>query len=230
MPIEFPEKIFGFKVEKRVIPRRNNAKFMFNSHTQIGVLHTTENPSVEQSFKTLNETHSAPHFIVGDGRIIQCRSLAHQGAALVGNGPVFANAQASIQIEMAAFTGGGNNADNTIDVWLPKDGVLLPTVAIMAFCAGNGIDIPLQVPTDDWKDDASDMPLPWASGPTKKKPARKMNARRIRAAKGDFPKLKGWWMHVEIPGQGETWHHDCGALRRREMLRMAQELLNQLDQ
>jgi len=55
---------------------------------------------------------------------------------------------------------------------------------------------------------------------------KKMNVRRIRAANGDFPKLKGWWMHVEIPGQAETWHHDCGALRRRDMLRMAQELLN----
>jgi hypothetical protein len=223
MAIEFPDKIFDFKVEKRVIPRPGGKSFMFNSHTQIGVLHTTENPSVEGSFKTLKQSHSAPHFIVGEGRIIQCRSLTHQGAALVGNKPVFANAQASVQIEMAAFTGGGK--DSTTDVWLPKEGVLLPTVAILAFCAGNGIDIPLQVPTDDWKDDNSDMKLPWAGGPTKKNPKKKMNVRRTRAAKGDFPKLKGWWMHVEIPGQAESWHHDCGALRRRDMLRMAQELL-----
>lgn len=224
--IEFPEKIFGIKVEKRLIPRPGGQKFLFNSHTQIGVLHTTENPSVESSFKTLNQNHSAPHFIVGEGRIIQCRSLMHQGAALVGNGPIFANAQASIQIEMAAFTGGGKDTSKTTSVWLPEEDVLVPTVAILAFCAGNGIDIPLQVPTDDWRDDCSDMPLPWASGPTKKNPKKKMNVRRSRAAKGDFPRLKGWWMHVEIPGQGEMWHHDCGALRRREMLRMAEELLN----
>lgn len=226
MAIEFPDTIFGFKVEKRVIPRPGGAKFMFNSHTQIGVLHSTENPSVDGSFTTLNKKHSAPHFIVGEGRIIQCRSLTHQGAALAGNGPCFANAQASIQIEMAAFTGGGKDAKTTTAVWLPKDGVLLPTVAILAFCTGNGIDIPLQVPTDDWRDDNSDMPLPWAGGPTKKNPKKKPNVRRIRAAKGDFPKLKGWWMHVEIPCQAEMWHHDCGALRRRDMLRMAQELLN----
>ena len=211
MAIDFPEKIFGFKVEKRVIPRPGGQAFLFNSHTEIGVLHTTEDPSVESSFKTLNKNHSAPHFIVGEGRIIQCRSLNHQAAALIGNGPVFANAQASIQIEMAAFTGGSKA--KTTDVWLPKDDVLRPTAAIMAFCAGNGIDIPLQVPTDDWKDDNSDMPLPWAAGPTKKNPNRKPNARRIRATKGDFPKLKGWWMHVEIPAQAETWHHDCGALQ-----------------
>ena len=225
MAIDFPDKIFGFKVEKRVIPRKGGAKFMFNSHTQIGVLHTTEDPSIESAFKTLKANHSAPHFIVGEGRIIQCRSLTVQAAALVGNAPCFANAQASIQIEMAAFTGGGKDTSTTTDVWLPKDKVLLPTVAIMAFCAGNGIDIPLQVPTDDWRDDNSDMPLPWASGPTRKNPNRKMNKRRIRAAKGDFPKLKGWWMHVEIPCQAEKWHHDCGALRRRDMLRMALDLL-----
>ena len=88
MAIEFPDNIFGFKVEQRVIPRPGGGKFMFNSHTQIGVLHTTENPSIDGSFKSLNQSHSAPHFIVGEGRIIQCRSLAHQGAALVGNGPV----------------------------------------------------------------------------------------------------------------------------------------------
>jgi hypothetical protein len=51
-----------------------------------------------------------------------------------------------------------------------------------------------------------------------------MNKRRIRAAAGDFPKLKGWWMHVEVPGQGESWHHDCGKLRRRDMLTMARTL------
>jgi hypothetical protein len=227
MPVvEFPAKIFGFKVEKRLIPRPGGQKLFFNSHTQIGVLHTTESSSLEASFKELNKNHSAPHFIVGDGRIIQCRPLNRQGAALKGNGPCFANAEASIQIEMVGFTGGGKDSKTTTDLWLPKDGVLLPTVAIMAYCAGNEIDIPLQVPNDKWKDDASDMPLPWASGPTPKKPKAKMNTRRIAAAAGDFPKLKGWWMHVEIPCQGPTWHHDCGRLRRRDMLRMALELLS----
>ncbi len=226
MPVvEFPPKIFGFKVEKRVIPRPGGKKFLFNSHTQIGVLHSTESASVETSFKELNKKHSAPHFIVGEGRIIQCRPLNAQAAALNGNAPCFANAQASIQIEMAAFTGGGKGIATTTDLWLPNDGVLLPTVAIMAFCAGNDIDIPLQVPNDKWKDDASDMPLPWAAGPPKK-PKSAINTRRKAAAAGDFPKLKGWWMHVEVPCQGPTWHHDCGRLRRRDMLRMALELLS----
>lgn len=225
MAIEFPAEIFGFKVEKRVIPRPGGAKFMFNSHTQIGVLHTTESSTVERSFASLNKDHSAPHFIVGEGRIIQCRSLTHQAAALRGGAPCFANAQASIQIEMVGFTGGGKDSSTTTEVWLPKKEVLLPTVAIMAFCAGNGIDIPLQVPNENWKDDASDMPLPWAAGPPRK-PQSAINKRRKAAAAGDFPRLKGWWMHVEVPCQSPEWHHDCGRLRRRDMLRMALELLS----
>ena len=47
MAIEFPDEIFGIKVEKRIIPRKGGKPFLFNSHTQIGVLHSTENPSVE---------------------------------------------------------------------------------------------------------------------------------------------------------------------------------------
>ena len=39
MAIEFPDEIFGIKVEKRIIPRKGGKPFLFNSHTQIGVLH-----------------------------------------------------------------------------------------------------------------------------------------------------------------------------------------------
>lgn len=211
------DSVFGFAVEQREIPRPNNQPFFFNSHTQIGVLHTTESRSVESSFNSLRDEFSAPHFLIGEGRILQCRPLTAQGSALRGNAPCFANAQASIQIEMVGFTGGGNNESTTEDLWIPKDEVLLPTVAIMAFCAGNGIDIPLRVPKEEWKDNASDMPLPWASG---------TNSRRVAARAGDFPSLKGWWMHVEIPCQGPSNHHDCGRLRRREMIAKAQELLD----
>jgi len=210
------DSVFGFAVEQRDIPRKGGQPFIPISRTQIGVLHTTENGSLESSFKSLRDQFSAPHFVIGEGRIIQCRPLTAQGSALHGDAPCRAN-QAAVQIEMAAFTGGGHDGSTTTNLWLPKDDVLLPTVAIMAFCAGNGIDIPLQVPKEEWKDDASDMPLPWA---------RKGNSRRIAAAAGDFPTRKGWWMHVEVPCQGPTWHHDCGRLRRREMIAKAQELLN----
>ena len=184
---------------------------------RIGVLHTTESSKLEAAFDTLKANFSAPHFIVGEGRIIQCRQLTVQAATVRNNAPCFANAQAAIQIEMVGFTGGGKDSKTTTNLWIPKDAVLLPTVAIMAFCAGNDIDIPLRVPKEEWKDDASDMPLPWATA---------TNTRRLAAEAGDFPKLKGWWMHVEIPCQRPTNHHDCGRLRRREMLKRAQEPLD----
>jgi len=217
-PPEHISNVFGFAVEQREIPRPGGGAFRsLTPDTQIGVLHTTESPTLSKSFETLRQKFSPPHFIVGEGRILQCRPLTKQAAALVGDAPCLANAQAAIQIEMVGFTGGGKDASTTTNLWIPPDDVLLPTVAIMAFCAGNGIGIPLRVPKEEWKDDASDMPLPWATG---------RNTRRVAAAAGDFPRLKGWWMHVEIPCQGPTFHHDCGRLRRREMLRMAQALLD----
>jgi hypothetical protein len=59
--------------------------------------------------------------------------------------------------------------------------------------------------------------LPWADN----------NSRRIKAANGLWPAERGWWMHMEVPWQNPSWHWDCGALRRSEMLRMAQILLTQ---
>jgi len=35
-------------------------------------------------------------------------------------------------------------------------------------------------------------------------------------------------MHMEVPGQGPTWHYDCGALKRTVMLQMARDLLAQV--
>lgn len=208
LPPGILDKIFDFTVEQREIPRPGGKKFFFNSHTQIGVLHTTENGSIEGSFNSLKAQFSAPHFIAGEGRIIQCRPITAQGSALHGDGPCFANAQAAIQIEMVGFTGG---SPGSLDLWIPKDETLRPTAAIMAFCAGNGIDIPLQVPNENWKDDASDMPLPWAFGPPNK-PSSTINSRRKAGAAGDFPKLKGWWMHVEVPCQAPTWITTAGDL------------------
>jgi hypothetical protein len=226
MPQDWLERIFDFPVERREIFRENRRPYFVNTHTQIGVLHTTEAPTIERSWQALNGHHSAPHFLVGEGRIVQCRPLTVQGSALRGGAPCHANAQAAVQIEMVGYTGGGSDSRTTERAWIPGDEVLLPTVAVMAYCAGNEIDIPLQVPNEAWLDDCSDMPLPWAAGPTPRRPNARMNARRTAAAAGGFPRWKGWWMHVEVPCQGPTWHHDCGRLRRTEMLSMARELLN----
>ena len=198
-------ELYGYKVEKREIRRPGGKLYFFNSHTQVGVLHTTEGgDSVDGAYSTLAKSFSAPHFIIGPGRIIQCRPLTVQGAALRGQAPYFANAQASIQIEICA--------NSQAKLWLPRAETVDALAAVIAYCAGNGIDIPLRVPYPDWPDDVSDMKLPWAVEKT---------ARRARTAKDNF-KAKGWYEHLEIPGNN---HYDCGAMRRTEILSLAQQLL-----
>jgi hypothetical protein len=201
MDITWVDKIQTFKVERREIPRPNGKSYFLNSSTLIGVLHTTEGTTVEGAWNTLNEKFSPPHFITGQGKIVQCRPLNVQGAALrpgIGN---TANVHAQIQIEMVA--------KSKKELWLPKAETLDPTVAIMAFCAKH-LGIPLRIP-NGWPDDCSDMSLPWAVN----------NRRRKQAAKGLWPIEKGWWMHLEVPYQSPTWHWDCGALQRSAMIVMA---------
>jgi hypothetical protein len=208
MAIEWVDKIGKFKVERREIPRLGGKPYFLNSSTIIGVLHTTEIQGVENSWELLNERHSAPHFVTGEGRILQCRTLNVQGATLApGNGNT-ANVHAQIQIEMVA--------NSKEELWLPESGTLEPTVAIMAFCRKH-LGIPLRAP-NNWPDDCSDVPSPWAAN----------NRRRKQAAKGLWPIEKGWWMHMEVPHQGKNWHWDCGALQRSSMIVMASVLLPKL--
>lgn len=194
------DRIGNFNVERKEIPRRNNAAYFNNSHTMIGVLHTTESDGIQGAFATLLEKHSAPHFITGEGRIMQCRPITKQGAALKpvpgGYNP---NTDAALQIEMVG------RSKQTL--WVPAAGSREPTVAVMRWAAGNPLNIPLQRPSDAWLDDCSDIPLPWAVS---------TNARR--RAHNVWPSIKGWYMHLEVPVND---HWDCGALRIRDMLRDA---------
>jgi hypothetical protein len=193
------DRIGDFPVEHREIKRPGNKPYYINSHTMIGVLHTTEGDTVNGAWTTLNASHSAPHFIAGEGRIVQCRPLTAQGAALKNTSPWYANAQASIQIEIV-----GRSRQT---LWLPPESSLLPTVAIMRWATGDPLNIPLQRPSDDWLDDCSDCPLPWATPDNQR-----------RRAKNTWPIRKGWYMHMEVPGND---HWDCGAMRLGEMLQMA---------
>ena len=212
MSSEWLTDIFGFAVEKREIKRKNNKPYFNVSSTLIGVLHTAEASTVDKTWEVLNSKHAAPHFITGQGRIVQCRPLGKQGAALATNLPHTPNTHAQIQIEMATFTAMDGHQTK---LWLPAKAVLDPTVAVMAWCQKN-LGIPLQKP-HPWPDDGFDLKgTIWAAN----------NKRRKQAAAGLWPLKKGWWMHVEVPHQKTGWHHDCGQLRRTEMLRLAQELLD----
>jgi N-acetylmuramoyl-L-alanine amidase len=179
--------------------------------TGVGVLHTTESSGVQSALASLKAKYSAPHFIVGEHRIIQCRPVGVQAAALVDP----ANRRAFIQIECVGYTGGVYPSTNqtTVQPWQFVDSTLRPLVALLAYC-NLRYQIPLVAPLG-WKDDLKDCPLPWAT---------KNNARRRRASLGAWNTEKGWWMHLEIPFNS---HHDCGRLRRSEILQQAQTLVQQ---
>lgn len=211
MNVDWLTKVGKFKVEKKEIKRPGGKPYFRTSATGIGVLHTTEGNTVDSAWMTLNKMASAPHFITGENRIVQCRPLGVQAAALRTNPPFFPNVDAQVQIEMSCFT----KMEKGVPVlWLPPPNVLDPTLAIMAWCAKN-LGIPLQKPTN-WPDDGLDLKgTIWAAN----------NKRRKTAAAGLWPKGKGWWMHLEVPAQQKSWHFDCGALRRTEMFRLAEEML-----
>lgn len=205
MEITWVDRIHTYKVERHEIPRRDGKPYYLNSSTLIGVLHTTEGTTVDGAWNSLSKDYIAPHFIAGEGRIVQCRPLNVQGSALRSGNANTANVHAQIQIEMVA------KSKETL--WLPKERTLQPTVAIMAFCSKR-LGIPLKIPYN-WPDDCSDMPQPWAAN----------NRRRRQAARGLWPIEKGWWMHLEVPYQDPTWHWDCGALQRSTMITIASILV-----
>ncbi|HYG81251.1 MAG TPA: peptidoglycan-binding protein [Pyrinomonadaceae bacterium] len=204
-------KVFDFNVERKEIPRKNNKPFIPMSPTGVGVLHTTEGLNVDGAWSTLKAHFSAPHFIVGGNRIIQCRPLGVQAAALLDNAS-HPNKDAYVQIEMCAFTGGNANFQkHGMDSWIPIESTLKPLAALMAYCTGNGIDIPLRRPSDAWLDDCSDIKTIWAT------------AGNTRRGAGVWPKEKGWYYHLEVPGNN---HYDCGAMRCADIFAMAKALVD----
>jgi hypothetical protein len=188
-----------FTVERAEIRRPGNRPYFNNSHTRIGVLHTTEGDSVQGAFNTLNANHSAPHFIAGENRILQCRPITKQAAALRSTNQYNPNTDAALQIEMV-----GRSQQN---LWMPAVSSVAPVVAIMRWATGDPLDIPLQRPLDAWLDNCSDVALPWA-----------VTGNGRRRAQNIWPRVAGWYMHMEVPVND---HWDCGALRFREMLQMA---------
>lgn len=193
------DRIGSFEVQRAEIPRPGNRPYFNNSHTRIGVLHTTEGATVKSAFTTLSQNHSAPHFIAGENRILQCRPITKQGAALLSTSKYNPNTDAALQIEMVGFS--------KQTLWMPAQSSLDPVVAIMRWATGDPLNVPLKRPFDGWLDDCSDVKLPWAVS---------SNARR--QAQNVWPKVTGWYMHMEVPVNN---HWDCGALRIREMLAMA---------
>lgn len=167
----------------------------------IAVLHTTQGGSVSGAVNVLSQNHDAPHFIVGEDRIIQCRPLGVQAAAL--HAP--ANQFAALQVECVGFC--------KTTLWLPEDGTLKPLVALLAY-AVKEMGIPLVRPNLAWKDDGSDIKTIWASNNT-------------RRQAGTFPNHKGIYQHLEVTNQGPSFHWDAGALNFTELFAEVQKVLDE---
>lgn len=198
--------LHGTLVEKHEIPRPGNAPYhLIPTSTHIGVLHTTEGKNLSSALSHLSMNRASPTFCVGDNRIVQCRPIGVQAACLRANsGQPNPNRDAYIQIECVAFS--------SQQLYLPDTPTLQPLVRLLSFLQAY---VPLEVP-NDWPDDCSDLKGQiWASN----------NTRRKLAALGKWPTEKGWWMHMEVPYQGKTWHWDCGAIRRTVILQQAKDLL-----
>ncbi|MDQ3819145.1 MAG: peptidoglycan-binding domain-containing protein [Acidobacteriota bacterium] len=212
MPTNWLSNVFTFNVERKEIPRPGNKPYIPMAPNGVGVLHTTEGFGIDSAWNTLNLHHSAPHFVVGDNRIIQCRPLGVQSAALLDT-PLHPNKDAYVQIEMCGFTGGDKDfAKHAMNPWSPIDSTLKPLAALMAWLHKENI-IPLQR-AFDWPDTCSDMQGIWA---------RANNTRRLQNIYGD-QKHKGWFYHMEVPGNN---HYDCGAMRCADVFALAKTFLAQ---
>lgn len=156
-----------------------------------------EQSAFEAGIATLSMSRSAPHFSVGDNRIVQHRPLGIQGAALRG----LHNSRAYIQIEINANTEGRKG------LWLPTDASLKPLVALLSY-AFQECGIPARVP-GNWPDDMSDCPLPWAV------------EKNLRRRAPVWEKEQGVFMHLEVDG---NTHFDCALMERSKIIAMAQAL------
>lgn len=156
-----------------------------------------ETKAMEAGINTLSMSRSAPHFSIGDHRIVQHRPLGVQAAALRG----VHNARAYIQIELNATTEGWERTGQT---WLPPDGTLEPLVAFLAFAFSN-CGIPARVP-NNWPDDMSDCPLPWAV------------EKNLRRRSPVWEQEQGVFMHLEVDNNN---HFDCALMERSRIVQMA---------
>jgi hypothetical protein len=196
------QNVFGFTVEKTEIGRPGGKPFFpIPASTGIAVLHTTEGKTVGSAIAQFKMRFDPPHFCVGENRIVQCRPVGVQAAAL--HDP--ANRASYIQIEIVGFS--------KETLWQLDDSSLKPAVAVIAHSIAN-FGIPNAIP-HNYPDTISDC-----------KPFPSSNNTRRKKAESEWPNVKGFHMHMEIPFQGPTWHWDCGAIKRSELLKMAQQLLD----
>lgn len=194
--MDWVDSIYGFKVEHKPIARPGGKALIPVGKTGIFNAHTTEGYGIDGAWNMLNAHHSAPTFIVGEDRIIQCRPLGTQGAALLG-GPA-TNGLCEVQAEMIGFS--------QQKLWQLRPQDFRPVVAFLAYLKTQ-LAIPLTRPSQ-WPDDLSDMKGEILA-------TSHNSRRRSGIVKAGF---KGIAMHLEFPLNN---HWNCGALNWTELIAAA---------
>ena len=188
--VDWVARIGSFDVQCRESPRPGGQAYIPLSPKRTLIVHTTEGDTVDGAWTTLNSKGAAPHFIIGQGRIVQCRPLDAQAATLVTDSSAgfFANSL-GWQVECVGHALGMVHR-LTPATWAPL-------VALARFF-NTSFGVPLARP-DGWKDDLSDISTMLATNNTR---------RQSRRAIG----FNGFLGHLDIPNQAPTWHWDPGAL------------------
>jgi hypothetical protein len=208
MPLPgYVEKIASFDVEKKEIPRPGGAAFLKLSETPSGCLHTTEGHDIDSAWNTnRNDPDGSfgPHFYVGENRIIQARPLWAQASSLLGGEPNHHFVQVEAVYRIA-------DLKPTIAPHLTKPGTIEPLLAVMSFLRDR-LGIPLWRPPE-WPDDLTKDDPKSANGAW----AVEDNYRR---RSGLAMKRRGWFNHLEVPG---NTHYDAGSFGFAEAFQMIEE-------
>ena len=173
----------GIRVEKRESRRPSGQPYIPLDNPKAFIIHTTEGTTVDGAWNTLNSRFSAPHFIAGEGRIVQMRPLWAEGATVHDHNNL------GWQVECVGFSKQFQHK-LTLPSWRPL-------VALTRFMAQEK-NVPLRRP-DGWKDDCSDINTALATDNTRRKSRKALF----------FSGLLG---HIDIPDQAPTWHWDPGCL------------------
>jgi hypothetical protein len=139
-------KIGPYEVERMEGPRPGGQSYLKLNANPSFCVHTTEGSTVEGAVNTLRNNCSCPHFVVGEGRIVQMRPLWAQAATLVSHNERF------IQVECV---GRANLKEHQL-----TPGTWSPLVALTRF-VNQELGVPLkrplgfadQLPPGTWAND-----------------------------------------------------------------------------
>lgn len=205
--MKWTQRVGSYEVQERESRRPGGQAYIPLGDAYQVVLHTTEGTSVDGAWNTLNSNGSAPHFLVGEGRIVQMRPLDVQAATLRDNAsdPGHPN-EGRIQIE-AVFRVG----DIGLRPHRMVPGTFGPLVHLARYLKDE-LGIPLARP-GGWPDDLrqDDPGGVWAGNNSR---------RKSRRADG----FRGWVGHIEIPDQSPTWHWDPGSFEYAALFEAAEVL------